>query len=58
MEIKSSCSIQEGISLGENRLVDVQINFYGIQRKNLHRIEETVEAFLHSVEEILKTESD
>ncbi len=58
MGIKSSCSIQEGISLDENRLVDVKINFYGIQRKNLHRIEETIETFLHSVEEILKMESD
>lgn len=58
MEIKNSCSIQEEIGLDENRLVSVRINFYGIQRKNLHRIEETIETFLHSVEEILKMESN
>ncbi len=58
MEIKNSCSIQKEISPDKDRLVSVKINFYGIQHKNLHRMEETIEAFLHSVEEILITESD
>lgn len=58
MEVKSNFSLQEGIKLDENRLIDVKINFSGIQRENLHRIEETVEIFLHSVKEILKKETD